>query len=115
MTLAQAIKAEKIYKEAGNEKESIRLQVRIQEKFTLPMACVVFGLIGSCLGARPNNISSRSQGFGLSIILILAYYVLSFSFSSLGVKGSLNPFFSAWLPVLISLLCGGFLLKKSSQ
>ncbi len=115
MTLKQALQAEKIYKKTGNLKEVRRIKVRIQEKFTLPFACLVFGLIGSSLGSKSNLRSSKSQGFGLSIILILIYYVMSFIFSSLGVKGILPPIFAAWLPVLISLLGGIYLLKKSSS
>ena len=115
MTLRQALDAEKIYKETGNTKETRRIQVRIQEKFTLPCACIVFGLIGSSLGSKSNLRSSRSQGFGLSVILILIYYVISFIFSSFGVKGILNPIIAAWFPVLISLGGGIYLLKQSSK
>ena len=115
MTLKQAIQAEKIYKRTGNLKEVRRIKVRIQEKFTLPFACLVFGLIGSSLGSKSNLRSSKSQGFGLSVILILIYYVMSFIFSSFGVKGILAPIFAAWLPVLISLGGGIYLLRKSSS
>jgi len=115
MTLKQAIKAEKIYEKTGNLKEVRRIRVRIQEKFTLPFACLVFGLIGSSLGSKSNLRSSKSQGFGLSVILILIYYVMSFIFSSLGVKGTLPPIIAAWLPVLISLGGGIYLLRKSSS
>ena len=114
MTLKQALEAEKIYKKIGNSKEIRRIQVRIQEKFTLPCACLVFGLIGSSLGSKSNLRSSKSQGFGLSVILILIYYILSFVFSSIGVKGLLNPIIATWLPVLISLGGGFYLLRKSS-
>ena len=115
MTLRQALDAEKIYKETGNTKETRRIQVRIQEKFTLPCACIVFGLIGSSLGSKSNLRSSRSQGFGLSVILILIYYVISFIFSSFGVKGILHPIIAAWFPVIISLGGGIYLLKQSSK
>ena len=115
MSLKQALEAEKIYKKSGNLKEIRRIQVRIQEKFTLPCACLVFGLIGSSLGSKSNLRSSRSQGFGLSVILILIYYVMSFVFSSFGVKGLLTPIFAAWLPVLISMGGGFYLLRKSSS
>ena len=115
MSLIQALAAEKIYKETGNLKETRRIQVRIQEKFTLPCACIVFGLIGSSLGSKPNLRSSRSQGFGLSVILILIYYVISFVFSSFGVKGIFHPIIAAWLPVLISLGGGLYFLKQSSK
>ena len=80
----------------------------------MPCACLVFGLIGSSLGSKSNLRSSKSQGFGLSVILILIYYVMSFVFSSFGVKGLLAPFFAAWLPVFISLGGGIYFLRKSS-
>ena len=115
MTLKQALDAEKMYKKTGNLKEIRRIQVRIQEKFTLPCACLVFGLIGSSLGSKSNLRSSKSQGFGLSVILILIYYVMSFVFSSFGVKGLLPPIFAAWLPVFISLGGGIYFLRKSSS
>ena len=114
MSLKQALEAEKIYKETGNLKEIRRIQVRIQEKFTLPFACLVFGLIGSSLGSKSNLRSSKSQGFGLSVILILVYYVMSFVFSSFGVKGVLSPIIATWLPVLISMGGGIYFLRKAS-
>ena len=114
MTLNQALKAKKLYEETGDAREARKMSVRIQEKFTLPCACLVFGLIGSSLGAKQNLRTSKSQGFGLSVILILLYYVLSFLSSSLGVKGVLTPFISAWLPVLTSFSGGIYLLKKAS-
>ena len=114
MTLTQAFQAKKLYEETGDAKEARKIAVRIQEKFTLPCACLVFGLIGSSLGSRQNLRTSKSQGFGLSVILILLYYVISFLSSSLGVKGLLTPFISAWLPVLVSFFGGIYLLKKAS-
>ena len=115
MSLKQALEAERIYKKVGDAKEIRKIQVRIQEKFTLPCACLVFGLIGSSLGSKSNLRSSKSQGFGLSVILILIYYVMSFVFSSLGVKGLLPPIMATWLPVFISLSGGFYLLRKSSS
>ena len=114
MSLKEALEAEKIYKKIGNLKEIRKIQVRIQEKFTLPCACLVFGLIGSILGSKSNLRSSKSQGFGLSVILILFYYVMSFVFSSFGVKGLLPPIIAAWFPVLISLGGAFFFLRKAS-
>ena len=86
----------------------------IQEKFTFPCACLVFGLIGSILGSKSNLRSSKSQGFGLSVLLILVYYVMSFICSSFGVTGLLPPIIAAWFPVVISLGGGFYFLRKSS-
>ena len=115
MTLSEAIEAEQLLASAGGYKEARKLRVRIQEKFTLPIACLVFGLVGSSIGARPNSRAGRSQGFGISILLILAYYMVSFSFSSLGVKGTIPPAIAAWSPVLISFATGSWLLRQSSR
>ena len=114
MTVAEAVAARNIYENSGNQKEARKMKVRIQEKFTLPIACIVFGLIGSSLGSKSNLRSSKSQGFGLSVILILIYYVISFLFSSFGVKGILIPFISAWSPIIISIFGGLFLLRRAS-
>ena len=115
MTLRQAIQAEALYKKAGNNKEARRMRVRIQEKFTLPAACIVFGLIGSSFGVRSISRSSKSQGFGLSVLMIFGYYVLSFFSSSLGVKGIFYPILAAWFPVLLSITISIFLLRNASK
>jgi lipopolysaccharide export system permease protein len=115
MTVGQALRAERLQTEANNLKEARRLRVRIQEKFAFPAICLVFGLIGSSLGVRPHARTSRSQGFGISVLLIFGYYLMSFIVSSLGITGTLTPFVAAWLPVLVGLACGGVLLRQASR
>jgi len=115
MTVAQAREGLRILEQAGDRKEVRKLKVRIQEKFSFPAICLVFGLIGASLGARPNGRTSRSQGFGISVLLIFLYYLLAFVFSSLGVKGTLSPVLSAWSPVFIGLIGGGCLLRQASR
>ena len=115
MTVMEAVQAMKLMEAAGDGKGARKMRVRIQEKFSFPAICIVFGLIGASLGARPNSRTSRSQGFGVSVLLIFMYYLLMFVFSSLGVKGTLLPFVSAWSPVLIGLGGGALLLKQASR
>ena len=115
MTISEARKAQEMYEMAGNIKESRKMKVRIYEKITLPISCIVFSLIGSTLGIKQNIRSSKSQGFGLSIILIFFYYLTCFVFSSMGVIGLITPFLSAWVPVLIFLGFGTHLLWRSNK
>lgn len=114
MTVGQALRAERLLIQAGNKKEARRIRVRLQEKFAFPAICLVFGVIGSSLGVRPHARTSRSQGFGISVLLIFSYYLMSFIFSSLGLTGALTPFLSAWIPVFIGLLGGLYLLRQAS-
>ena len=115
MTISEARKAEEMYAMAGNIKESRKMKVRIYEKMTLPVSCIVFSLIGSTLGIKQNIRSSKSQGFGLSIILIFLYYLTCFVFSSMGIIGLIAPFLSAWIPVFIFLGFGTYLLRRSNK
>lgn len=115
MTVGQARTAERLQRQAGNAKEARRLRVRIQEKFAFPAICLIFGLIGSSLGVRPHSRTSRSQGFGISVLLIFGYYLMSFIFSSLGITGTLTPFLAAWLPVFVGLGGGIVLLRQASR
>jgi lipopolysaccharide export system permease protein len=115
MTVSQAREGLRILEKAGDRKEARKLSVRIQEKFSFPAICLVFGLIGASLGARPNGRTSRSQGFGISVLLIFLYYLLAFVFSSLGVKGTLVPVVSAWSPVAVGLIGGLWLLQDASR
>jgi len=115
MTIGQARTAVKLLRESGDTKEARKLTVRIQERFSFPAVCLVFGLMGSSLGVQPHSRHSRSQGFGLSVVLIFSYYLLAFMSSSLGVKGILAPPVSAWTPVLLGLGAGVYLLRQSSR
>jgi len=115
MTISEARKAQKMYELSGNIKESRKMKVRIYEKMTLPMSCIVFSLIGSTLGIKQNIRSSKSQGFGISIILIFLYYLTCFGFSSIGMIGLLTPFLAAWIPVILFLGFGTFLLWRSNR
>lgn len=115
MTIGQARTAVKLLRQSGDAKEARKLTVRIQERFSFPAVCLVFGLMGSSLGVQPHSRHSRSQGFGLSVVLIFSYYLLAFMSSSLGVKGLLPPYVSAWIPVLLGLGGGLYLLRQSSR
>jgi lipopolysaccharide export system permease protein len=59
-------------------------------KFSIPFACIVYGLIGIPLGIQPRR-SGKSYGFILGILVIMAYYILLTSAEMLSNKGTLPP------------------------
>ena len=72
----------------------------IHKKFSIPFACVVFGLIGLALGAT-NRRDGSLASFVVGIAVIFAYYVLLWFGQSL-VKGQLvAPWLAAWLPNIV--------------
>ena len=114
MNLFQAQEYLEIAKISGKEKKIRKLKVRIQEKLSLPFVCLVFALIGAAIGIKPQN-SSKGTSFGICVGLIFTYYLLSFVSSSMGVRGVLSPFLSAWLPNILGLGAAGLLLFNTDS
>jgi lipopolysaccharide export system permease protein len=113
MNIQQAREYLKIVQLSGNQVKARKLEVRIQEKIALPFVCVVFALIGSSMGVRPQN-TNRATSFGICVVLIFSYYLLSFISSSFGVWGVLTPVMAAWLPNTLGLIAGILLLVRSA-
>ena len=51
-------------------------------KFALPFASVIFALLGVCVGFRKQR-NASSIGVGISILVVVLYYLLFFEFSFL--------------------------------
>lgn len=113
MNIQQAREYLKIVQLSGNEVKARKLEVRIQEKIALPFVCIVFALIGASMGVRPQN-TNRATSFGICVVLIFSYYLLSFISSSFGVWGVLTPLMAAWLPNTLGLIAGILLLVRSA-
>ncbi len=114
MSIVQAQQYLQLLEQTGDQRQIRKLKLRIQEKYALPFICVVFGLAGASLGTRPQR-TSTITGFGISVVIIFSYYLLSFVSSSLGDAGVFTPFVAAWLPAVLGLITGSVLLFRAAQ
>jgi lipopolysaccharide export system permease protein len=114
MSISEAREYLEIVKLEGKEQKIRKLQVRIQSKISLPFVCLVFGLIGSALGLRPQN-TNKATGFGICVALIFSYYLLSFISESMGIWGVVTPIMAAWIPNILGLFAGTWLLVQSAK
>ena len=74
--------------------------IAIQQKFSFPVACVVFALIGLALGlsvAREGKLAS----FVIGVLVIFAYYIVMFLSESLTKGHYLNMYLTRWLPNIL--------------
>ncbi len=79
--------------------------IAIQQKFSIPAACLVFAVIGLALGltvAREGKLAS----FVVGIIIIFAYYIVMFLCESLTKGQYLNMYVSRWVPNILLGLFG---------
>ena len=115
MNISQSYKYLELMRVSGNYRKVVKTQVRIQQKFALPFVCLVMGLAGAALGIRPQRNANRGTSFGISVIIIFAYYLLSFITGAMGQKEVLTPFLAGWLPNFLGLGIAVFLLAKVSR
>lgn len=114
MNIAEASRQLAIVRRGGDAKQIRRWETRIQQKYALPFVCVVFGLVGASIGVLPQR-TSRATSFGISVVIIFGYYLLSFITNAMGEVGVLSPFMAAWLPTLLGMGCGIYLLFRASR
>ncbi len=87
------------------------LLTEINRKLSLAFASLSFALIASPLALRVRK-GGKSTGFGLSLFLIIIYYLLFTAGQALGEKGIL-PEVSVWAPNIILGAVGSFLLWRT--
>ena len=90
------------------------IKVEYHKKFSIPFACIVFGLLGIPLGIRKVR-GGKSYGFIISLLIFLIYYLLLMVGESLGIDGSLPPLLSMWLPNIIMTLLGLYLFFHAAR
>jgi LPS export ABC transporter permease LptF/LPS export ABC transporter permease LptG len=90
----------------------------IHQKFSIPVACLVFAAIGLGFGVRGAR-SGRLAAFAVGLSIIFGYYILLYLSRSL-VKSQLVPAaFGPWVPNIVMAAFGGLVLgitgRKSGQ
>lgn len=88
-------------------------EVEMYQRFTIPMASFIFAMIGTPLGIQPQRTTS-SMGLGLSVVIIFLYYTVMTLSTALGQGAALPPFLAAWIPNLICLAAGVYLMRTRS-
>jgi len=91
-----------------------RQVMEIHKKFSVPIACFVFAVLGLALGAS-NRKDGKLAAFVLGIAVIFAYYVIMFTSEAL-TKGFWIPaWLSMWVPDVLLGGAGIFLLINRAR
>jgi len=90
--------------------------VKIHEKFSFPLACLVLGLIGIPLGIQSRaGRAGKSMGFVWSIGVLLVYYLLTSAGTALAERGVVPLEAGMWAANGIFLGLGIYLLVKAAN
>jgi LPS export ABC transporter permease LptG/LPS export ABC transporter permease LptF len=91
-----------------------RFQIELNSRFAYPAACLVLMLVGVPLGVASRR-GGKSSGFVFTILLVLLYYVLSYTGIALGKQDKLSAFFAVWSANLLFAGAGLFLLWQMAS
>lgn len=83
-------------------------------RFSLPFACIVFGLAAVPLGIQPAR-GVRSRGFAVSVVLIFLYYILLSGGQALAEQRILPAALGLWLPNLAFVILGSYLFRQAAR
>ncbi|HKE87127.1 MAG TPA: LPS export ABC transporter permease LptF [Vicinamibacterales bacterium] len=86
----------------------------IHKKFSIPAACLVFGLIGLALGAT-NRRDGRLANFVIGVTIIVAYYLLLELGQSVIRGHIIPPWLGAWLPNIVLGIAGLVLFRMRNR
>ena len=85
----------------------------IQQKFSIPVACLVFAVLGLALGASSIN-GGKLASFVFGLAIIFLYYVIMFLGRALVVTNRVPPWCAMWAPdVLLGALAIGLLMARA--
>jgi lipopolysaccharide export system permease protein len=88
--------------------------VEIHKKYALPVACIVFILIGAPLG-----VMVRKGGFGVAASISLFFFVIYWAFliggEKLADRNIITPFWGMWSANILLSIAGIILTTKTVQ
>ncbi|MFL3028353.1 MAG: LptF/LptG family permease [Candidatus Neomarinimicrobiota bacterium] len=90
------------------QKSQNKYAVEIHKKFSLPIACILFVLVGAPLGTLTRKggfMVAISMGFGFFLI----YYIFLIGGEELADRNRVSPFIGMWAPNFLLLIAGIYL------
>ena len=112
--ISELIKQLKPDQKAKTRREELRrneIMIELMEKFSIPIAVFLMGIIGVPLGAQIKA-RGRTSAIGAALSVFLVYYIGLAGARSICESGALPPEFGVWVPDLLLLILGSYLIKR---
>jgi len=103
------------YRQEGADPGMIRqLTVELYNKIALPLAAIVFALLGAPLGIRPQR-TGTATGFALSIAIIFLYWIMARYLIIIGRSEAVPSLLASFLPNLLGIAFALWLIRKRER
>ncbi len=110
--LARARRGESLASYA--KKEPVDYEIELYNRYALPVAPLLFALVGVPLGVRVRS-GSRSWGVFLCLALVFVYYLSTALGRQLAAEARVPAALAMWLPNAIFALLGAVLLRRATR
>ena len=94
--------------------DTAKWETELYTRVSVPMASLIFALIGVPLGLQPHR-NSSSAGFAMSVIIIFFYYALMTMGNAFARGGALPAMLAVWIPNIVGLIAGAVLIRRASH
>jgi LPS export ABC transporter permease LptG/LPS export ABC transporter permease LptF len=91
--------------------DTVRLQVQLQKKFSVPLFALIMALIAVPFAFMTGNRGAMA-GVGVSFGIAIAYWAVSQLFEQVGNLNQLPPALAAWAPDTLFSLAGMYLMTR---
>ncbi len=91
-----------------------RPEYYIHLKFSIPVACLVFALMGLGFGVSTSR-GGKLAAFAMGSGVIFAYYIVMFQARSLSLSGVWPAWFAAWLPNIVLGPAGAWVVYRRAR
>ena len=100
---------------AGKFAEARGDEVDLYGKIALPLASMIFGVVGAALGLNTQRGGSKTVGFGMAIFIVFLYWVFYHSMFVVGKNGGLPPILASFLADIVGAAVGVVLAVRASR
>ncbi len=96
------------------EQQINKYSVEIHKKFSIPIACFIFILLGTPLGIMAKN-SNMSVSIAISILFFIIYWSFLIAGEDFADRGKFSPALSMWSPNIFLGIIAFYLYKLRSN
>lgn len=89
-----------------------QLWVMFHLKTAVPWACVIMAVLGASFGASRRGRSGGGVGFGISVVIVFAYYVVMSLCRAFGEAGAIPPIIAGWGPNAVFLVAALYFARR---
>jgi lipopolysaccharide export system permease protein len=104
-----------IKEESAQGKDVRGKEVDLYGKIAMPLAALIFGVVGAALGLNTQRGGGKTVGFGLAVFIVFLYYVFYHSMFVVGKSGGMSPMLASFLPDIVGAIVGLVLSIRASR